>query len=141
MCTEISSETRHSINTDNNHNACYTDDEDPQPAKRRTESQPCYPQVIDFGQDWEVRKIVGKEYINGVPHYWVDWYPTLEPEESLEHTKELVDDFEARLQSQRGVKKGQGRLGVKRGERAVVQFDASGGQQHKRPRGRPRKQT
>jgi hypothetical protein len=35
MHTEISSETHHSVNTDNNHNTCDTDDEDPRPAKRR----------------------------------------------------------------------------------------------------------
>jgi hypothetical protein len=35
MHTEISSDTHHSVNTDNNHNACDTSDEDPRPAKRR----------------------------------------------------------------------------------------------------------
>ncbi len=33
--TEINSETHHSVNTDDNHNACDTSDEDPRPAKRR----------------------------------------------------------------------------------------------------------
>jgi hypothetical protein len=33
--TEISSDTHHSANTDSNHNACDTSDEDPRPAKRR----------------------------------------------------------------------------------------------------------
>ncbi|KAI1501354.1 hypothetical protein F5X99DRAFT_204008 [Biscogniauxia marginata] len=33
--TETSSETHHSVNTDDSHNACDTGDEDPQPAKRR----------------------------------------------------------------------------------------------------------
>jgi hypothetical protein len=35
MHTEISSETHHSMNTDDNHNTCDTSDEDPRPAKRR----------------------------------------------------------------------------------------------------------
>ena len=35
MHPEISSETHHSVNTDNNHNTCDTNDEDPRPAKRR----------------------------------------------------------------------------------------------------------
>jgi hypothetical protein len=35
MHTEISNETHHSVKTDNNHNTCDTDDEDPRPAKRR----------------------------------------------------------------------------------------------------------
>jgi len=35
MHTEISSDTHHSVNTADNHNACDTSDEDPRPAKRR----------------------------------------------------------------------------------------------------------
>jgi hypothetical protein len=35
MHTEISSDTHHSVNTDDNHNTCDTSDEDPRPAKRR----------------------------------------------------------------------------------------------------------
>jgi hypothetical protein len=35
MYTEIRSETHHSVNTDDNKNACDTGDEDPRPAKRR----------------------------------------------------------------------------------------------------------
>jgi hypothetical protein len=35
MHTEISSDTHYSVNTDDNHNTCDTDDKDPQPAKRR----------------------------------------------------------------------------------------------------------
>ncbi|PVH70774.1 hypothetical protein DL98DRAFT_123429 [Cadophora sp. DSE1049] len=35
MHTDISSDTHHSANTGNNHNACDTSDEDPRPAKRR----------------------------------------------------------------------------------------------------------
>jgi hypothetical protein len=118
--TEISSDTHYPVNTDDNHNTYDTSDKDPRPAKRRKESQLCCSQEIDTNRDWEVRKIVGKEYINGILYYWVDWYRTLEPEDVLEHAKELVDDFEARLQGAYGVKGGRGRPGLKRGERVVV---------------------
>jgi hypothetical protein len=52
------------------------------------------PEVTDTRRDWEVRKIIGKEYVDDVLHYLVEWCPTLEPVHSLEHAKELV---EARL--------------------------------------------
>jgi len=97
-------------------------------------------QVIDANQDWEVRRIIGKEDIDGVLHYLVEWSPTLAPEHLLGHAKELVDEFEARLRAQRGAKNERG-AGLKRGEQAVIEADASGGQQEKRRRGRPRKQT
>jgi len=58
-------------------------------------------QAIDDNQDWEVRKIIGKEDVDGVRHYLVDWSPTLVPEHWLGHAKELVDGFEARLLAQR----------------------------------------
>jgi hypothetical protein len=88
--------------------------------------------VIDADRDWEVRKIIGKENVDGVLHYLVDWYPTLQPENSLRHAKELVDKFEARLRAQREVKNG-------RGGRATANANASDGQE-KRLRGRPWKQ-
>jgi hypothetical protein len=106
----------------------------------RTESQLCL-QVIDADRDWEIRKIVSKEVVDGVLHYLVDWHPTLPPVYSLGYAKELVDKFEARLRAQREANNGRGGQGLKRGERAVVEADASGGQQQKTPRGRPRKQT
>jgi hypothetical protein len=102
---------------------------------RQTEPPLC-PQVIGADQDWEIRKIVGKEDIDGVLHYLVEWSPTLLPEHALGQAKELVDKFEARLRAQREANKGRGGQGLKRGDRAVV-----GGRQQKRPRGRPRKQT
>jgi hypothetical protein len=97
-------------------------------------------QVIDDNQDWEVCKIIGKEDVDGVLHYLVDWSPTLVPEHSLGHAKELVDEFEARLLALREVKNGQRGPGSKRDERAVVEVNVSGRQQ-KRPRGWPRKQA
>jgi hypothetical protein len=76
-----------------------------------------------------------------VPHYLIDWVPTLLPKHSLENLKEIVDKFEAQLRAQRPVKNGRGGPGLKRGKRAVIQAGASGGPQQKRRRGRPRKQN
>jgi hypothetical protein len=105
-----------------------------------TEPQLC-PEVIDANQDWEVRKIIGREDVDGVLHYLVEWCPTLEPEHSLGHAKELVDKFEARLRAQRGAKSGRGRPGLKVRQQAIGQANASGSQQQKRRQGRPRRQT
>lgn len=80
------------------------------------------------------------EDIDGVLHYLVEWSATLVPEHLpghlLGHAKELVDEFEARLRAQRGVKNGRGGPDMKRREQA----DVADIQQQKRPRGRPRRQ-
>jgi hypothetical protein len=93
------------------------------------------PQVIDASQNWEVRNIIGKEDVDGVLHYLVEWSPTLEPVHLLGHAKELVDEFEARLRTQHGVKNGRGLSALKIRQKAIGQ----GSQQQKRPRGRPPK--
>jgi hypothetical protein len=54
---------------------------------------------MDTNQDWEVRKIIDKEDTDGVLHYFVEWSATLVPGYLLGHTKELVDEFEARLRA------------------------------------------
>jgi len=51
--------------------------------------------------DWEVRDILGKKVVDGRVHYLVDWRPTLVLEDVLGNAKELVDEFEARLRTQR----------------------------------------
>lgn len=104
-----------------------------------TKPQLCL-EVTDTNRDWEVRKIIGKEYVDGVLHYLVKWCPTLEPVNSLEHAKELVDEFEAQLIALRMDKEGRKGLGVKRDGQSVVGAEVSGGQQKMRRRGRPRKQ-
>jgi hypothetical protein len=71
---------------------------------------PLCPEVNDTSWEWDVRDFIGKEYVN-VLHYIVEWCPTLEPVHSLEHAKELVDEFEARLPALRKDKKG--RVGCK----------------------------
>ncbi|KAH7370276.1 hypothetical protein BKA65DRAFT_471497 [Rhexocercosporidium sp. MPI-PUGE-AT-0058] len=55
------------------------------------------PVVTDVDQDWDVREITGKEDLDGVSYYLVDWHPTLLPKHSLGHAKELVDKFEVRI--------------------------------------------
>lgn len=51
--------------------------------------------MIDANQDWEVRRIIGKEDVDGVLHYLVDLYPKVVLKHSLGHAEELVDKFEA----------------------------------------------
>ena len=87
---------------------------------------PVSPQMIDTNQEWEARKIIGKENVDGVLHYLVEWCPTLEPEHSLGHAKELLVEFEEKLRARRRVKSGKA--------------DTATGQQQKRLRGQPRKQ-
>lgn len=97
------------------------------------------PELADPAQDWEVSEIIGKEYINGEVHYMVKWSPTLEPASSLEHAKELVDEFEARL---RALHSGKGRrVGslAKQGRPAIKKGNIIGAKQQQRPRGQPRK--
>lgn len=97
------------------------------------------PELDDTSQDWEVREVIGKEYVDGVLHYMVEWCPTLQPVHSLEHAKELVDEFEARLRALHKDNEGGVGHSVKRDRQVTMEGDLSGGQQQKRPRGRPRK--
>ncbi|CAG8977704.1 hypothetical protein HYALB_00008731 [Hymenoscyphus albidus] len=101
-----------------------------------TEYNVC-PEVIDDNQDWEVRQIIGKEDVDGVTHYLVDWNPTLLPEHSLGHAKELVDKFEHRLRAQRKTKNGPWGASLKRKGRGATR-NANG--QHKKPGCQPQKQ-
>jgi hypothetical protein len=97
------------------------------------------PELEDSSQAWEVRQIIGKEYVDGVLHYMVEWCLTLQPEHSLENAKELVDEFEARLRALRKDKERRVGPSVKRDRQLTMEGDVSGAQQMKRPRGRPRK--
>ncbi|KAK0105991.1 hypothetical protein ONS95_004498 [Cadophora gregata] len=62
------------------------------------ELQVC-PVVTNVDPDWDVREIIGKEDLDGVSYYLVDWHPTLLPAHTLGHAKELVDKFEARIRA------------------------------------------
>jgi hypothetical protein len=72
------------------------------------------PQVaeVDSKQEWGIHGIIGKEEIDGMAHYWVDWNPTLVPKYELGKAKVLVEKFEARLQA-----RGRQRRGKQRGKR------------------------
>ena len=39
--------------------------------------------VADNKQEWEICDIVGKEDVDGVPHYWVQWSVTLVPKSEM----------------------------------------------------------
>jgi hypothetical protein len=57
-------------------------------------------EVTDANQEWEICDIIGKEYIDSVVHYLVEWNPTLMPKYALAKAKGLVNKFEARLRAQ-----------------------------------------
>ncbi|CZT11993.1 uncharacterized protein RAG0_15992 [Rhynchosporium agropyri] len=97
-----------------------------------TELEVC-PVLTDVDLDWDIREIIGKEDLDGVLYYLVDWHPTLLPVHSLGHAKELVDEFEARIRAQRGSKRCG--LGSNTRQKAGVKVEG------KKARGRPRKQT
>jgi len=101
--------------------------------------QPATP-AVDASQEWDIREIIGKEYVDGVLHYMVDWNPTLEPQDSLENAKELVDEFETRLRVLRGSRNGRGSQALKRGQHTIVETNALNETKPKRLRARPRKQ-
>jgi hypothetical protein len=66
-------------------------------------------QVVEVANDkreWEICGIINKEYIDGVPHYWVQWSPTLVPKSEMEKASALVARFEAGLRAQRKLKGG-----------------------------------
>jgi hypothetical protein len=100
--------------------------------------------VADDKQEWEICDIIGKEDINGVPHYWVQWSVTLLPKFEMGNARALVTRFEAGLEAQRNLKgaKGRGRLlPPNTGKQAAAGVRAAGQTQEKRRRGRPRKQV
>ncbi|CAG8980191.1 hypothetical protein HYALB_00013544 [Hymenoscyphus albidus] len=96
-----------------------------------------FPEVINDDQEWEVRRIIGKEVIDGETNYLVDWNPTLLPAHLLGHAKELVGKFEDRLRAQREAKNGPRGAGLKRKGRGATR-NADG--QHKKPGRQPRKE-
>jgi hypothetical protein len=65
--------------------------------------------VADNKQEWEICDIVGKEDVDGVPRYWVQWSATLVPKSEMGKARALVAGFEAGLRAQRKQKGGKGR--------------------------------
>ena len=99
--------------------------------------------VADNKQEWEICDIVGKEDIDGVPHYWVQWSVTLVPKYEMGKARALVARFKAGLRAQGKQKgrKGRRRLPLSiQGKRAIAGVRTKGEMQ-KRGRGRPRKQV
>ncbi len=73
---------------------------------------------------WGVRNIIGRRIIGSRKQYWVDWKPTWEPtwEPEIDLTKgrELIDEFVANNQGQRG------RRGQKRSQAATEDLGVRG---------------
>ena len=105
------------------------------------------PQVAEVAndkQEWEICDIVGKEDVDGVPYYWVQWSITLVPKSEMGKARALVARFEAELRAQRKQKGGKGRgrlLPSKAGKQAAAGVRGTGQTQEKKRRGRPRKQA
>jgi hypothetical protein len=74
--------------------------------------------------------IIGKEDVDGVPHYWVQWNATLVPKYEMERARALIAKFEAGLRAQRKQKgeKGQDR-------QAITKARTTGGTQQRKERG------
>ena len=90
--------------------------------------------VVDKKQEWEICGIIGKEDVDGEPHYWVQWSPTLVPKSEMGKATALVTRFEAGLRAQRKQRGGKGRGGLlssKPGKQAAVGVHATGQTQEK----------
>jgi hypothetical protein len=68
--------------------------------------------VADSKQEWEIYDIVGKEDVDGVLHYWVQWSIMLVPKSKMGKARALVARFEAGLRVQRKQRGGKGRGGL-----------------------------
>jgi hypothetical protein len=92
-------------------------------------------EVASDNQEWEICDIIGKEDVDGEPHYWVQWSATLVPR---------CEMGKARLRAQG---KQRGKIGreklplLKAGKQATAGACATGKTPQKRGRGRPRKQV
>ena len=96
---------------------------------------------VDGKQEWEIRDIIGKEDVDGVVHYLVEWSATLVPKYELGKAKALVDKFEARLRAQARQGDRRRRPQSKAGQQTVVGAHATGRMQQKKRRSRPWKET
>ncbi|KAI9765646.1 MAG: hypothetical protein M1840_007203 [Geoglossum simile] len=65
-----------------------TDIVEPQPVAR-----------VGCNGEWRIHGIIGKEVIDGVLHYCVDWEPTMLPENDLRGAWCMVQEFEAKEQA------------------------------------------
>jgi hypothetical protein len=101
-------------------------------------------EVANDEQEWEICGIIDDEDVDGVPHYWVQWSPTLVSESEMGKARALVARYKARLRAQHKQKGGKGRgrlLPSKAGKQAAAGVRAIGQTQEKKRRSRPRKQA
>jgi hypothetical protein len=66
-------------------------------------------EVANENQEWEICDIIGKEDVDGVPHYWVQWSATLVPKCEIGKARALIARFKAGLRAQRKQKGGKRR--------------------------------
>jgi hypothetical protein len=98
--------------------------------------------VANDKQEWEICDIIGKEDVDGVPHYCVQWSATLVPKCEMGKAKALIARFEAGLRAQHKQRKQKGGKGRGRpfpsrvGKQARTR--ATGDTQQKKGQGRPR---
>jgi hypothetical protein len=86
-------------------------------------------EVANDKQEWEVCGIIDDEDIDGVPHYWVQWSPTLVSESEMGKARALVARYKARFRAQHKQKGGKGRgrlLPSKAGKQAAAGIRATG---------------
>jgi hypothetical protein len=83
-------------------------------------------EVANDKQEWEIYSIIDDEDVDGVPHYWVQWSPTLVSESEMGKARALVARYKAWLQAQHKQKGGKGRgrpfpsrVGKQAGTRAI----------------------
>jgi hypothetical protein len=57
-------------------------------------------EVANDKQEWEICDIIGKEDVDGVPYYWVQWSVTLVPKCEIGKARALIARFEAGLRAQ-----------------------------------------
>jgi hypothetical protein len=99
-------------------------------------------EIASDNQEWEICDIIGKEDVDGEPHYWVQWSATLVPKCEMGKSTALIARFETGLRAQRKQRgsKGRGKLfQSKAGKQAGT--GATDNTQQKKGRGRPRKQV
>jgi hypothetical protein len=100
-------------------------------------------EVANDNQEWEICDIVGKEDVDGVPHYWIQWSITLVPKSEMGKARALVARFKAglRAQQERKGEKGRGRLLPSKAGNQAAAGVCTTGQTQQKGRGRPWKQV
>jgi hypothetical protein len=66
-------------------------------------------EVANDKQEWEICGIIDDEDVDHVPHYWVQWSPTLVSEPEMGKARDLVARYKAQPRAQHKQKGGKGR--------------------------------